>query len=124
MKRSKIFLPKIDWIKFRKSRDFRGKIHETTILQEGENWFVSFSCEWEQERPKAMSMDEDLAIEIDLGFNPFVVTETGRKTASMTSKIQNFYKDSRNVLKACDIWGEHGNRNLSKRSAKIVLFVA
>jgi putative transposase len=34
---SRVFLPKIGWVKFRKSRDIQGTLNETTILQEGED---------------------------------------------------------------------------------------
>jgi putative transposase len=75
---SEVFLPKIGWVKFRKSRDVRGIIKETTILQEGEDWFVSFSCEWEQEKPKTVPIDEDRAIGIDVGLNRFATTAAGK----------------------------------------------
>ena len=45
---SKVYLPKIGWVKFRKSRDIQGQINETTILEEGSDWYISFSCEWEK----------------------------------------------------------------------------
>lgn len=71
---SKVFLPKIGWVSFRKSRDILGTLNETTILQEGDSWFVSFSCEWEKEIPKPVPIDENRAIGIDVGLSHFATT--------------------------------------------------
>jgi putative transposase len=58
---SKVFLPKIGWVKFRKSQDIRGTIHETTLVQEGSDWFVCFSCSWDKAAPQQL-----LSMKIDL----------------------------------------------------------
>jgi len=68
---SKVFVPKIGWVKYRKSRDIKGTIHETTIMQEGSSWFVSFSCEWQQESPVPIAVNEDKAVGIDVGLTHF-----------------------------------------------------
>ncbi len=47
---SKVYLPKIGWVKFRKSQEIQGTIQETIIVQEGSDWFVSFSCAIEKKR--------------------------------------------------------------------------
>jgi len=72
---SQVYLPKIGWIKFRKSRELQGTLNETTILQEGTNWFVSFSCEWEKEI-KPAPLDENQAIGIDMGLTKFATTSS------------------------------------------------
>jgi len=76
---SNVFFPKIGWVKFRKSRDIQGKINETTILQEGSDWYVSFSCEWEKETPKLSYIDEERAIGIDVGLSHFATTAAGKE---------------------------------------------
>lgn len=77
---SQVFLPKIGWIKFRKSRELQGMLNETTIVQEGTNWFVSFSCEWEKEIPPAV-LDENKAIGIDVGLSKFATTSSGSENS-------------------------------------------
>lgn len=74
---SQVFLPKIGWVKFRKSREIPGTINETTILQEGRAWFVVFSCEWEQEIPIPAAINENQAIGIDVGIARFATTASG-----------------------------------------------
>lgn len=71
---SQLFLPKIGWVKFRKSRETRGTLNETTIVQEGTSWFVSFSCEWEKKAPQPAPIDENRAIGIDVGLTHFATT--------------------------------------------------
>ncbi len=44
-----VYLPKIGWVKFRKSRDIEGEIKQTTILREEDHWYVAFSTKREVE---------------------------------------------------------------------------
>jgi putative transposase len=74
---STVFLPKIGWVKFRKSRDIQGTLNETTITQEGNHWTISFSCEWEKSSPPPVPLHEERAIGIDLGITTFAVTASG-----------------------------------------------
>ena len=84
---SKVFLPKIGWVKFRKSREIQGTINETTIVQEGEDWFVCFSCEWEKVSPKAAPVNEEHAIGIDVGLTHFATTSVSQE--NIQNKIEN-----------------------------------
>ena len=86
---SKVYLPKIGWVKFRKSREIQGDIKETTIVQEGEHWYVCFSCEWEKSAPQPAPIDEERAIGIDLGIKHFAVSASG------TSNIPQFISNLR-----------------------------
>lgn len=71
---TQVYLPKIGWVKFRKSRDLQGTIQETTILQEGKDWYISFSCEIEAPTPQPPPLDEERAIGIDVGLTHFATT--------------------------------------------------
>lgn len=75
---SQCFLPKIGWVKFRKSRDLQGTLNETTILQEGNAWFISFSCEWEAASQEAAPINETQAVGIDVGLNHFATLAAGQ----------------------------------------------
>lgn len=82
-----VFLPKIGWVKFRKSREVQGEINETTIVQEGSNWFVSFSCEWEKPSPQTAPIDEKGAVGIDVGLIDFATLAIGEE--NVHEKIDN-----------------------------------
>lgn len=73
----RVYLPKIGWVRFRKSREIRGEIRQTTVILEGGNWYVSFSCEWEEEA-KSITHPNDIA-GIDLGLESFatIASNTG-----------------------------------------------
>jgi putative transposase len=75
---SQCFLPKIGWVKFRKSRDLQGKLNETTLVQEGKDWFISFSCEWEEASQEPTPIDERGAVGIDVGLNHFATLAVGQ----------------------------------------------
>ena len=61
---SRVKLPKIGWVKFRKSRDIQGNIKQVTVRKEGQFWFVSFSTLIEKEQAKHASKT---AVGLDCG---------------------------------------------------------
>jgi len=78
VKGSQCFLPKIGCVKFRKSRDLQGELNETTLIQEGKAWFISFSCEWETSDQEPTPIDETQAVGIDVGLNHFATLAVGQ----------------------------------------------
>lgn len=67
---TRVFLPKIGWVRFRKSRAIPGVIKDVTIMREGDHWNVSFSVEIElKQRQEPLSLEK--AIGIDLGCQTF-----------------------------------------------------
>jgi putative transposase len=74
-----VYLPKIGWVKFRKSRDIEGIIKQTTILRDGEHWYISFSTEKEISDPIPAAISEDKAVGIDVGLKYFATMATGPK---------------------------------------------
>lgn len=129
VKGSQAYLPTIGWVKFRCSRPIQGSLKETTLIQEGSGWFVSFSCEWEKEDPSPVSIDEDKAIGIDMGLERFATTSCGKENLRedienprflaqdlshlkyLSRQLSKKVKKSRNGLKA--------REKLSKKHAKI-----
>jgi putative transposase len=84
---SQAYLPKIGWVKFRKSREIQGTIKETTILQEGNAWYISFSCEIEIPDPLPAPLDENRAIGIDVGLTVFATTASGNE--NILDQVEN-----------------------------------
>lgn len=77
IEKDNVYLPKIGWIKFRKSRDIEGSINQTTILREGEHWYVAFSTEREVPDPLPAPMQEERAVGIDMGLKHFATMASG-----------------------------------------------
>ncbi|CAM3336930.1 transposase [Polaromonas hydrogenivorans] len=71
---SRIFLPKLGWVRYRNSRDILGTAKNITISQVGGKWFASIQTERELEQavPTATS-----AIGIDVGIARFATMSDG-----------------------------------------------
>ena len=65
---SRIFLPKLGWMRYRNSRDILGTAKNITISQSGSKWFASIQTEREVEMPKPTTTT---AIGIDVGITRF-----------------------------------------------------
>lgn len=48
---SRVYLPKIDWVRYRKSREIEGTIKNITVSKAGDDWFVSIQTEFEVDNP-------------------------------------------------------------------------
>jgi len=72
---NKVFLPKIGWIGFYKSREIVGDIKNTTISKTGKHWYVSFQTEYETTKPIHNSKT---AIGVDLGVKKFACLSDGK----------------------------------------------
>ena len=77
VEKDKVYLPKIGWVRFRKSRDIIGNIKQTTILREGQHWYVSFSTELEVPDPLPAPIREERAVGIDMGLKSFATMASG-----------------------------------------------
>src|SRR5690554_5779368 len=64
---SRIFLPKLGWLRYRNSREVLGTVKNVTVSQSGGKWFVSIQTEREVETPTPKGD----AIGIDLGVARF-----------------------------------------------------
>ena len=108
---SKVYLPKIGWIKFHKSREILGTINETTIIQEGKDWFVSFSCSIEKPEPQIAPIDEDRAVGIDVGLTHFATTAAKKENICTTIENPRYLKNLLTRLR-------YLSRQLSKKIKK------
>jgi len=66
-----VFLPKIGWIRFRKSREISGVIKQGTVIREGQHWYICLSCEVIVSDPKPTETPS--VIGIDLGLENFAI---------------------------------------------------
>ncbi len=69
-----IFLPKIGWVKYFKSRDIEGTIKNATVSKKGEHWFVSVQTEINVEKSYHPSRS---SVGIDLGIKKFATLSNG-----------------------------------------------
>lgn len=75
LKGNKVFLPKIGWVKFFKTRDIEGTIKNVTVTSDRlGNWFASFCTEKDKVIEKRMNGE----IGIDLGVINFVSLSDGQ----------------------------------------------
>ncbi|MCC6981250.1 MAG: transposase, partial [Candidatus Melainabacteria bacterium] len=75
VEQKKLYLPKIGWVKFRKSREIEGIIKNVTVSRTAGKWYVSIQVEREAEVPKHPSVS---AVGIDLGVALFATLSDGQ----------------------------------------------
>ena len=78
---SKIFLPKIGWVKYIDTRPLEGQIKQATIKREHQHWFIHIVCTIAQEI-KLVPFSEDNAIGIDVGLLSFAHISNGQTIAN------------------------------------------
>jgi putative transposase len=69
-----VYLPKIGWVMFYKSRDVEGTPQNITVSKRGKHWFVSIQTEMEIAEPIHPS---DSAVGIDMGVRRFATLSEG-----------------------------------------------
>jgi putative transposase len=89
---SRIFLPKIGWVRYRNSRKTEGEAKQVTVSQSAGKWYVSIQTEREVEEPKHPSKE---AIGIDMGVARFATMSDG----SFLKPLNSFRKQERTLAK-------------------------
>src|SRR5579883_3235185 len=79
---SRIFLPKLGWLRYRNSRQVEGKISNVTASRSGEKWYVSIQTEREVEIPLHPSSS---AIGVDVGIAQLATLSDGTVFESVNS---------------------------------------
>ena len=79
---SRIFLPKLGWIRYRNSREVWGELRNVTVSSQGGKWFVSIQTRREVELP---ATPVTTAIGIDLGIARFATLSDGSYIAPLNS---------------------------------------
>jgi putative transposase len=72
---NKVYVPKIGWVKFRKSRDIKGITRSFTISREGEHWYISILTKQKEEQ--LLHPNFNTCVGIDLGVKHFATLSTG-----------------------------------------------
>ena len=98
----RIFLPKIGWVNFRKSREIEGIAKNVTISRQGKHWFVSIQVETELSEPIHSSSS---MIGVDMGVKRLFTLSDGDFENPINVE---FFKDK--------------IKRLQKRLAKMVKF--
>ncbi|MCZ7567249.1 MAG: transposase [Ardenticatenaceae bacterium] len=76
---NRVWLPKIGWVRFRKSREVAGTIKRATISHQASGWYVSILCEIETPPPEPVLPTDQTTVGVDLGLNDFAVLSTGER---------------------------------------------
>ena len=79
---SRIFLPKLGWIRYRNSRDVIGDLCNVTVSNNGGKWFISIQTECEAE---LLAVRATAAIGIDVGITRFATMSNGEYIAPLNS---------------------------------------
>jgi len=77
---SRIFLPKLGWVRYRNSREVLGTVRNVTVSNRNGKWFVSIQTAREVEQPVAQGN----AIGIDLGVVRFATLSNGTVFAPLS----------------------------------------
>lgn len=102
----RVWLPKIGWVRFRKSREIGGKIKQAIVIKEGSYWYVCFSCEMEMNR---LDIKEKDIIGIDVGIEHFATIASDHGI----EEIKNPHFFCKRLSKI-----RHLNRSLSKKKKR------
>ncbi len=78
---SAVYLPKIGWIGFRKSRKIEGTPKNITVSVDGEHWYITIQTEREAGEPVHAS---DSAVGVDLGIVRFAALSDGSLSKART----------------------------------------
>ncbi len=142
---SRVYLPKIGWVRYRQSQELVGQPKNITLSKRGQHWYVSIQTELEVEQPKPTATS---IVGGDLGIARFLTLSTGeyfsplnsfrklekklaklqRTKARRTKGSQNWQKIKRKITKlhirianARNDYLHKLSHNLSKNHAVVVL---
>ncbi|HCH0514140.1 TPA: transposase [Pseudomonas aeruginosa] len=79
---SRIFLPKLGWLRYRNSRDVLGELRNVTVSLSGGKWFVSIQTAREIEQPVPQATG---SVGIDMGIARFATLSDGTFYAPLNS---------------------------------------
>ncbi|MDY6957571.1 MAG: transposase [Halobacteriota archaeon] len=97
---NRVFLPKIGWVRFHKSRDIQGTPRNMTVSRKGKYWFVSIQTEQDILIPERTVYNPYDVVGIDMGVTRFVTTSQTDETGIDGSFVEplNSFKKLKNKL--------------------------
>ncbi len=85
IKDNRVYLPKIGWVRFYKSREIEGKIKNATVSHCAGHWYVSFQVEVEQDVEPQWNKPGLQTRGIDMGVTNFITLSDGRRFEPLNS---------------------------------------
>ena len=79
---SRVYLPKIGWVRYRQSQELVGQPKNITLSKCGQHWYVSIQTELEVEQPKPTATS---IVGGDLGIARFLTLSTGEYFSPLNS---------------------------------------
>jgi len=114
IKDNKIFLPKLGWVKFFKTRNIEGVVKNITVSSDGfGNWFASFCTEEERAIERRVSGE----IGVDLGVTNFLALSNG-EIVKKPKTIKNLLAIKKRVARAVS---RKKKRGKNRQKAVLVL---
>lgn len=90
---SRVFLPKVGWCKYYKSRDIKGEIKTVTVSKTPTGrYFVSILCSTKETTPEKVKVDETTSVGLDLGIKVFCYTSDGKVLENQKYLIKSLKK--------------------------------
>jgi putative transposase len=124
-RRSRIWLPKIGWTRYRDSRPVAGSIKQASVVFDGDHWYVALHCEIALE-PRSEAM-HGRSIGIDVGVSAFAALSDGtfvfapRPGERNLRRLARLQRSGRRLRKGGANWNRHQKRvrMLHRRIANI-----
>lgn len=117
IKRGKVYLPKIGWVRFFKSQPIEGELKSATVKRQAHGWFVSIIVEQKIKVEFPEEIHPDDCIGIDLGLKDFAVLSNGERI-SKENFFENEFKKLRKEQQKLSR-KECGSNNWDKQKTKV-----
>ena len=111
---NQVFLPKIGWVRFFKSREVVGTIKNATVSRRGTHWFVSIQTEQDIETSKYPSKS---IVGIDVGIKKFAVLSNGAVFEPLNSfkqRAKRLASEQKALARK-----QRGSNNFKKQKARV-----
>ena len=112
---NRVFLPKIGWMRFRKSRQIEGTAKNITVGKRADEWYISVQVECEKEEKPHSHFDREVGI--DMGIAQFATLSDGNILKPHHAYRRNEHllaKEQRNVARK-----KKGSHNREKQVTRI-----
>lgn len=117
-----VFLPKMGWVRYRKSQNILGELKNTTISEHAGRWYISFQTERDVHDPIPFAQQE--AVGIDMGIARFLTLSDGQYIAPKNSfrkhevRLKRYQKSFSRKCKGSKNW-KKAKQRVQKMHARI-----